>query len=150
MEYSLLYPAILRIIAAGKVVLFKSPGDAESFLRDLEAQYGAIFIDLTKAFDMVDHFMLLDKLYAIGFSKLSVMWFNSYLHCRRQRVSFHGCVSQSLIMEKGVPRGSSLGPLQFSSFINDHPLICSLLYSSICSDLHIKSVCLEDSILIAI
>ncbi|KAK7160964.1 hypothetical protein R3I94_003818 [Phoxinus phoxinus] len=38
MEYSLQYPAILRIIAAGKVILFKSPGDAESFLRDFEAQ----------------------------------------------------------------------------------------------------------------
>ena len=83
---------------------------------------GAIFIDLSKAFDMVDHYLVLDKLTAIGLSKHSILWFNSYLHCRRPHVSLHGYVSQSLIMEKGVPQGS-LGPLLFSLFIYNLPQI---------------------------
>ncbi len=51
---------------------------------------GAIFIDLSKAFDMVDHYLLLDKLYSIGFSQHALLWFNSYLHSRRQCVVFQG------------------------------------------------------------
>ena len=45
---------------------------------------GAIFIDLSKAFDLVDHYLLLDNLYAIGVSQPALFWFNSYLHNRRQ------------------------------------------------------------------
>ena len=41
---------------------------------------GAIFIDSTKAFDLIDHYLLLDKLYAIGVSQQALFWFNSYLH----------------------------------------------------------------------
>ncbi|XDV21785.1 hypothetical protein PO909_026805, partial [Leuciscus waleckii] len=86
---------------------------------------GAIFIDLSKAFDMVDHYLLLDKLYAIGLSSNSLLYLNSFLHNRSQCVSFLGSQSDFKIIDKDVPQGSSLGPLLFSIFINDLSQICS-------------------------
>lgn len=82
---------------------------------------GALFIDLTTAFDMVDHYLLLDKLYSIGLNSSSILRFNSYLHLRRQCVSFRGSHS-----DFHRQRGASgfLGPLLFSIFINDLPLTC--------------------------
>ncbi len=75
---------------------------------------GAILMDLTKAFDFVDRYLLLDKLHAIGLSDNAVLWFNSYLHNHKQCVVLHGNKSDLLIQQRGVPQGSTLGPLLFS------------------------------------
>lgn len=90
---------------------------------------GAIFIDLSKAFDIVDHYLLLDKLHSIGLQRNALLWFNAYLHNRRQCVALlpsvlQGNQSDYLIIEKGVPQGSTLGPLIFSIFINNLPDTC--------------------------
>ena len=76
-----------------------------------------VLIDLQKAFDTVDHAILLDKLAAIGVS--SVSWFDSYLSGRQQCVDINGTRSEFLPISCGVPQGSILGPQLFLIYIND-------------------------------
>ena len=74
---------------------------------------GMILIDLQKAFDTIDHDILQQKLYAIGFSKLSINWFRSYLINRTFLVNLGNAFSQPACLSSGVPQGSILGPLLF-------------------------------------
>ena len=80
---------------------------------------GMILIDLQKAFDTIDHDVLLQKLYAIGFSKRTVNWFKSYLPNRSFKVNLGNTFSQPASVSCGIPQGSILGPLLFLIYVND-------------------------------
>ena len=82
---------------------------------------GVGFVDLRKAFDTVDHELLISKLISIGCSEESVKWFKSYLSDREQITNFKGKKSHSLIIKMGVPQGSILRPLLFSIYVNSMP-----------------------------
>ena len=79
----------------------------------------AIFLDLSKAFDTIDHNILLYKLNHYGIKNVELKWFESYLRNRSQCVEFEGVTSQNHIIKTGVPQGSILGPLLFLIYVND-------------------------------
>ena len=78
-----------------------------------------VFLDLSKAFDVINHNILLRKLRHYGFKSLTLDWLKSYLTDRLQYTTVNGKISKKLKINQGVPQGSILGPLFFNVFIND-------------------------------
>ena len=84
-----------------------------------------LFIDLKKAFDTVNHEILLKKLDFYGIRELPLSWLSSYLKDRSQFTNYNNCMSNTTNIDIGFPQGSIIGPLFFLIYINDMPT-CSI------------------------
>ena len=91
--------------------------------------FHACYLDISKAFDWVDHYLLLRKLQNVGVTGQLLTWLESYLSDRKARVRIDGTLSQAIEATSGVPQGSVLGPVLFLAYINDLPRLvtCKLV-----------------------
>ena len=112
------------------MVIFYGSLNVHTFLTDQvdNGKFGCgIFLDLQKAFDTVNHDILIKKLKHYGIRGNVLNWFRSYLSGKSQYVTVNGHSSDLLPISRGVPQGSVLGPMLFLIYVNDLPNISKVL-----------------------
>ena len=103
----------------------------------------SVFLDFRKAFDSVDHKILLSKLQIYGIRGQALDWFQSYLINRKQFVRINGFDSDLKLVPCGVPQGSILGPLLFLIYINDITMCSNLFKYILYADDSTLSTCIN-------
>ena len=98
--------------------LIKVVDDILDGIDDSEATL-LVLLDFSKAFDTVNHRLLLEKLSILGFQDTALQWVESYLSDRKQQVKTESGVSEFINLKNGVPQGSILGPFLFTSMVLD-------------------------------
>ena len=90
----------------------------DDWLREIDDKMivGAVLLDFSAAFDIIDHSLLLEKHMCYGFTAPAIMWMKSYLSNRTLSVFFNGSLSNIIQVEAGNPQGSCLGPVFLSQF----------------------------------
>ena len=93
-----------------------------------------VFLDLSKAFDAINHTILIQKLQHYGICGIALEWFSNYLTNRKQIIKYKQTQSQEMVIQTGVPQGCILGPILFLLYINDIENCSKLLSFILFSD----------------
>jgi hypothetical protein len=108
-------------------------------------QVDAIYTDISKTFDTVNHAILIRKLELMGVRGKILNWFNSYISFRSQKVGVNGCISKNISVPSGVPQGGHISPLLFILYMNDVGLVFKFTNFSMYAD-DLKLYCIINSL----